>query len=64
MKKRIVIVFTATVASTLYRKIIDAFCNDGYEVSLVVTDKASHFISYPALCSLRGEEKISYFSRQ
>lgn len=59
MKKRIVIVFTATVASTLFRKIIDAFCNDGYEVSLVISEHATHFISYQEICRLRKEEKYN-----
>ncbi len=55
MKTRIAIVFTGTVASTLYQKIIDAFRNKGYEVSVIVSEKATYFIPYAEIIRLRDE---------
>ena len=52
-QRKIVIVFTGTVASTLAPKIINTFKKDDYKVSAVFTERAKYFLSKGEMFSLQ-----------
>lgn len=63
MNKRICIVFTGTVASTLCLKIVRKFRDEGYSVDVVVTERGKHFIPVEMQIGMQFRDEKVYTDR-